>query len=132
LCKNWPGVAGLKRPDGIRCQRGGPSADIEVTSPCVGRHSRLPMPQHRAKRRGGATEGQAARPAFDHHRSCPLSYCQTGPTPTREDMAGQRVCPRRRIDDPNLVVSVPIHCTARTCANDAPRGRVASDHWRFP
>jgi hypothetical protein len=40
----WPAVTGLKRPDGIGCWRGDPSVGIEVTSPCVGRRSRLPMP----------------------------------------------------------------------------------------
>jgi hypothetical protein len=41
---DWSAAAGLKRPDSIGCWRGGPSAGIEVTSPCVGRRSRLPMP----------------------------------------------------------------------------------------
>jgi hypothetical protein len=41
---DWSATACLKSPDGIGCQRGGPSADIEVTSPCVGWRSRLPMP----------------------------------------------------------------------------------------
>jgi hypothetical protein len=52
---------------------------------------------------GGASEGQATRPAFDHHRSRPLSRCHAGPRPTWEDTGRQRTCPRRRIDGLNLV-----------------------------
>jgi hypothetical protein len=43
---DWPATTDLKRPDGIRCRRGGPCVGIEVTSPCVGRRSRLPMLGH--------------------------------------------------------------------------------------
>jgi hypothetical protein len=100
---DWPAAAGLKRPDGIGCRRGDPCIDIEVTSPCVGRCSRLPMPGRLATRRGGATDGQAARLAFDQHSYCPLCRCHAGPMPTREDTGGHRACPRRRIGDPNLV-----------------------------
>jgi hypothetical protein len=121
-----PGTTALIRPDGIGCQRGGPNASIEVTSPCVGRHGILPMPQHRAKRRGGAAEGQAARPAFDQHRSRPLSRCQMGSRSMQEDTGGQRACPCRRIGDPNLVdrcvepdASVRMRCTVGTCVTDA-------------
>jgi hypothetical protein len=116
---DWPGSSTLKRPDSIGCRHGGPSDGIEVTSPCVGRGSRLPMPQHRVKRRGGAAESQAARPTFDQHRSRPLSCSQVGSRTTREDTSGQRACPGRHISDPNLVdqcvgldASVRIHCNA--------------------
>jgi hypothetical protein len=40
---DWLAAAGLKRPDGIGCRRGGPSVGIEVTSPCIGQRSRLRM-----------------------------------------------------------------------------------------
>jgi hypothetical protein len=33
----------------------------------------------------------------------PLSRCHVVSRSTREDTGGQRACPRRRIDDPNLV-----------------------------
>jgi hypothetical protein len=132
---DWLDAASLKRPDGIGCRRGGPSAGIEVTSPCVGRRSRLPMPQHRSKRRGGA-DGQAARPAFDHHSYRPLSRCHTGPIPTWEDAGEQRACPCRCIRDPNLVdrcvgsdASVRMCRTTGACEIGAP---VRSDAMRRP
>jgi hypothetical protein len=116
---DWPGAAGLKRHDGIGCRGRGPSAGIEVTSACVGRRSRLPMPQHRSKRRGGA-DGQAARPTFD-------SRCHAGPIRTWEDTGKHRACPRRRIGDPNLVdrcvrpdASVWLRRTAGACETGAP------------
>jgi hypothetical protein len=33
---DWSATAGLKRPVGIGCRRGGPGVGIEVTSPCIG------------------------------------------------------------------------------------------------
>jgi hypothetical protein len=41
---DWPAVDDLKRPDGIGCRHGGPCTGIEVTSSCVRRRNRLPMP----------------------------------------------------------------------------------------
>jgi hypothetical protein len=41
---DWPATTGLKIPDSIGCRRGGTSVGIEVTSPCVVRRSRLPIP----------------------------------------------------------------------------------------
>jgi hypothetical protein len=77
----------------------------------------------RAKRRGGAAEGQAARPAFGQHRSRSLSRCHAGPRSTRKDTGGQRACPCWRIGDPNLVdrcvgldASDQIRRTAEACA----------------
>jgi hypothetical protein len=118
---NWPGVTNLNRHDGIGYRRGGPSADIEVTSPCGGQRSRLPMSQHRSKQRGSA-DGQAVRLAFDQHSYRPLSRCHAGAIPTCEDIGGQRACPRRCIGDPNLVdrcigsdASVWLRRTAGAC-----------------
>jgi hypothetical protein len=60
-----------------------------VTTPCVGRRSRLPMPQHRSKRRGGA-DGQPACPAFDQPRYLLWRCCHAGPIPTWADSAPVR------------------------------------------
>jgi hypothetical protein len=57
---DWPAAAGLKRPDGIGCWHGGPSAGIEVTSPCVGRHIRLPMPGRQGIERSDRAAQQKA------------------------------------------------------------------------
>jgi hypothetical protein len=74
------------------------------------------------------------RPAFDQHRSRPLSRSHVGPRPTREDMHEQRACPRRRIGDLNLMdrcvgpdTSVRMHRTAGACETGAP---VQSDQIR--
>jgi hypothetical protein len=96
----------------------------------------------------GAAEGQAVRPAFDQHSSCPLGRCHSGPRPIREDTCGQRACPRRRIGNPNLVdrcvepdASGRLHRPAGEGATAAPirsdhfgrvRGPDTSARWRCP